>query len=127
MRAIPGGDGQAWAAAAGEVAGVLAVLSQRIDGDRPGQLAAGAAAMTRLAQLPRTCRDLYRTALRTMWGPGPGHRRRGPGAEGGQTAVAVLVAGVADLARISQAAQLTDDRVRQGRQSGDAYVAIDNT
>ena len=104
---------------------MLAVLSQRIDGDRPGQLAAGAATMTRGAatrNLPRSLPD----GVADDVGPGPGHRRRGPGAEGGQTAVAMLVAGVADLARTSQAAQLTDDRVRQGRQSGDAYVAIDN-
>ena len=105
---------------------MLAVLSPRIEGNRPGQLAAGAATMTRGAatrNLPRSLPDGFADDV----GPRPGAPATRAGAEGGHTAVAVLVAGVADLARTSQAAQLTNYRVRQGRQCGDAYVAIDNT
>jgi hypothetical protein len=71
----------------------------------PDKLRPGAAAMTRSAQLRGTSRDPYPTALRTMWGPA---RVAGDAvliAEGGRTAVAVLVASVADLARTIRAAQ----------------------
>jgi hypothetical protein len=124
MRAIPAGDRQAWAAAAGEVAGVLSVLAVRAEGERPGQLSAAARAMTRSAQSATGTVEPYPEALHTMWGPARVAADAALLTYGSRTAVAVLMRSLHDLMATIERAHQLQERLGQARQVTQARVAL---
>lgn len=83
LAAVPPGDSAAWASAARHAAGVLAILSARIEGARPGPLAHAADTLARSAQTPpgrpRASRAHGLADLRGVAQVAATARREGPG------------------------------------------------